>query len=55
VYGAIDFYLGHQDEVEALMKERETMEDAFAEAHPAPPPIKQKLARARQQSPVRPG
>jgi uncharacterized protein (DUF433 family) len=49
VYGAITFYLGNKDEVERDMAEREREEDAFTEAHPAPPELKEKLERARQQ------
>jgi uncharacterized protein (DUF433 family) len=49
VYGAITFYLGSQAEVDAEIAERERMEDEFAEAHPAPADLKEKLERARQQ------
>jgi uncharacterized protein (DUF433 family) len=49
VYGAITFYLGHRDEVENAMAERERVEDAFSDAHSAPPNLKEKLERARRQ------
>ena len=49
IYGAITFYLGSKDEVEADIAERERVEDEFAETHPAPAGLKQKLDRARQQ------
>jgi len=49
VNGAIAFYLGHKDEVEKVMAERERVEDDFRKAHPAPPHLKEKLERARQQ------
>jgi hypothetical protein len=49
VYGAITFYLGAKEEVENDMVERERAEDEFTKTHPAPPHLKQKLERARQQ------
>ncbi|SPE37853.1 conserved hypothetical protein [Candidatus Sulfopaludibacter sp. SbA3] len=49
VYGAITFYLGSNEEVETDIVERERVEDEFAGTHPAPPDLKQKLERARQQ------
>lgn len=48
VYGAITFYLGHQDEIDQDMAARARMEDAFSEEHPAPPGLKEKLERARR-------
>lgn len=48
VYGAITFYLGCKEEVEADLAERELVEDEFAETHPAPTDLKQKLERGRQ-------
>ena len=53
VFGAITFYLGAKEEVEEDMAERERVEDEFAKTHPAPPHLKKKLERARQQLPVR--
>jgi uncharacterized protein (DUF433 family) len=50
VYGAITFYLGHKDEVDNDIAARERVEDAFSEEHPAPPDLKEKLARQRGQS-----
>ena len=49
VYGAITFYLGHTGEAENDIAERERLEDEFIKAHPAPPHLKEKLERARQQ------
>jgi uncharacterized protein (DUF433 family) len=49
VYGAITFYLGAKEQVEADITTRERVEDEFTETHPAPPDLKQKLERARQQ------
>jgi uncharacterized protein (DUF433 family) len=49
VNGAIAFYLGHKDEVKRVMAERERVADEFRKTHPAPPHLKEKLERARQQ------
>ena len=49
VYGAITFYLGNKEEVEKDIAAREAEEDAFSESHPAPPEIKEKFDRMRQQ------
>lgn len=49
VYGAITFYLGNRDEVEADMAERKREEDEYTKIHPNPPDIKEKFARMRQQ------
>jgi uncharacterized protein (DUF433 family) len=49
VYGAITFYLGNKEEVERDIAEREREEDEFTKTHPAPPHLKEKLERARQQ------
>jgi uncharacterized protein (DUF433 family) len=49
VYGAITFYLGAKEEVEKDIAERERVEDEFTRTHPAPPHLKEKLERARQQ------
>ena len=49
VYRAFTFYLGNKEEVERDIAEREREEDAFSASHPAPPEIKQKFARMRQQ------
>jgi uncharacterized protein (DUF433 family) len=49
VYGAITFYLGHKDEVEADIAARERSEDGFSETHPVPAELKEKLDRARRQ------
>jgi uncharacterized protein (DUF433 family) len=49
VYGAIAFYLGNKDEVEKDLVERRRIEDEFTRTHPAPPELKEKLERAREQ------
>ena len=49
VYGAITFYLGAQEEVETDIARRDCSEDEFTKTHPAPPHLKEKLDRARQQ------
>lgn len=49
VYGAITFYLGNKEEVERDMVERRRVEEEFERTHPAPPELKQKLDRAREQ------
>jgi len=49
VYGAITFYLGAKDDVERDISDRERVEKEFAETHPAPPRLKEKLEWARQQ------
>jgi uncharacterized protein (DUF433 family) len=53
VDGAITFYLGNKEEVEKDISERERVEDEFTKTHPAPPHLKDKLDRARQQMPAR--
>lgn len=49
VNGAIAFYLGHKEEVEKVMAEREYVEAEFSKAHPTPAHLKAKIERARQQ------
>jgi uncharacterized protein (DUF433 family) len=49
VYGAITFYLGHRAEVDQDLATRANDENAFADTHPAPADLKQKLERARGQ------
>ena len=44
VYGAITFYLGSQEDVEADVAEREVEEDAFTAVHPTHPETKLKLS-----------
>jgi hypothetical protein len=48
VYGAITFYLGNQNDVEADIAEREHEEDAFTKAHPTPPEVRMRFERMRQ-------
>lgn len=54
VNGAIAFYLGHKEEVEKVMAERNRVEDDFSKTHPAPPHLKEKIERARRQHLARP-
>lgn len=49
VYGAITFYLGNKEEVGRDMAQRRRIDDDFARTHPAPPELKEKLDRAREQ------
>ncbi len=49
VYGALAFYLGHTNEVEKDMAEREREEEEFARTHPWPPELAEKLQRAREE------
>jgi uncharacterized protein (DUF433 family) len=49
VYGAITFYLGNRQDVEKDLAERRCIEDEFIKTHPAPPELRQKLERARDQ------
>ncbi|HYL74457.1 MAG TPA: DUF433 domain-containing protein [Bryobacteraceae bacterium] len=49
VYGAITFYLGNKDAAEEDIAKRKRVEDEFTKTHPAPPHLKEKLDRARQQ------
>ena len=49
VSGAITFYLGNKEEVEKDLVERRRIEDEFTKRHAAPPKLKQKLERVREQ------
>jgi uncharacterized protein (DUF433 family) len=49
VYGAITYYLGNKEEAEQDMAEHQRAEEEFTKTHPAPPHLKEKLDRARQQ------
>jgi hypothetical protein len=53
VYGAITFYLGNQEEVEADIAAREREEDSFTATHPTPPAVSDAFERMRQQTPSR--
>ncbi len=53
VYGAITYYLGHKEDVEKDLLEREREEDAYRAAHTTPPEIKKKFERMRRQTAVR--
>ena len=46
VYGAVAFYLGHQDAVESSMREAEQAWSAFEASHPAPESIRNSVHRA---------
>ena len=50
VYGAITFYLGSQEDVDADISEREHEEDNFTATHPADSEVKMKFDRMRQQT-----
>lgn len=47
VYGAIAFYLGHQEHASRDAADREREEDEFAKIHSLPPELKRKLEHAR--------
>jgi uncharacterized protein (DUF433 family) len=49
VYGAIAFYLGHQREVDASIREAERTWSEFEAAHPAPDSIRNRLREARRE------
>ena len=49
VYGAIAFYLENKEKTEEDIEERKRVEDEFTKTCPAPPHLKEKLERARQQ------
>jgi uncharacterized protein (DUF433 family) len=51
VYGAITFYLGHKEEVDSEVAERERTEDVFSETQKAPAELKERLDRARRRLP----
>jgi len=51
VYGAITFYLGHQNEVESVIAKRERVEDAFRDSPPVSSDVRQKLERVRHELP----
>jgi uncharacterized protein (DUF433 family) len=50
VYGAITFYLGNQEEVEADIAEREGEEDAYTAAHPTSHAVRMTFERMRLQT-----
>jgi len=47
VYGAIAFYLGHQAEVDASIRDAERAWSNFEASHPVPEPIRHRLREAR--------
>lgn len=51
IHGAIAFALGHPEDVERDLAQRERAEQDFASAHPPPPELKEKLDRARRHTP----
>lgn len=53
VNGAIAFYHRHKEEVEQAIEKRRLAEDAYTEANPNPPDIKQKFERMRRQTALR--
>ena len=48
-HGLFGLYLGNKEEAEEDIAERKRVEDEFTKTHPAPPHLKEKLERARQQ------
>ena len=50
VNGAIAFYQSHKEEVEQAMEERRRAENAYTEANPNPPDIREKFERMRRQT-----
>jgi uncharacterized protein (DUF433 family) len=48
VYAAITFYLGHKDEVDNDIAEREREEDEYTKTNPLPPDMKEKFERMRR-------
>ena len=55
VYGAIAFYLGHRDVIDAYLKQSEAQfDDLCGRARAAHPLLYQKLEEARRQMTVRP-
>jgi len=55
VYGAIAFFLGHKEDVEKDIADRDREEDEFGKAHPFPSHLREKLERARQEPLARKG
>jgi uncharacterized protein (DUF433 family) len=47
VYGAIAFYLGHQAQVDASIRDAERTWSEFEASHPAPESIRDRLREAR--------
>jgi uncharacterized protein (DUF433 family) len=47
VYGAVAFYLGHQAEADASIRDAERAWSEFEAAHPAPESIRDRLREAR--------
>jgi uncharacterized protein (DUF433 family) len=53
VNGAIAFYHHHKEAVEQAMEERKLTEEAYTEANPNTPDVKQKFERMRRQTALR--
>jgi|SRR5215831_14912463 len=49
IHGALAFYLGHVAEVEASLEEYDKLAEEFRKTHPAPPGMKERLERVRQE------
>ena len=47
VYGAITFYLGHQEDVDATIRDAERAWSEFEATHPVPESIRDRLREAR--------
>ena len=50
VYGAVAFYLGHKEQVEAALRETGRLWEEFRHAHPVPADLKETLGRAPEQT-----
>jgi uncharacterized protein (DUF433 family) len=53
VYGAIIYYLANKDAVDAYLLETEKEWEQFADEHPIPIALREKLERARRESLVK--
>jgi uncharacterized protein (DUF433 family) len=53
VYGAITFYLGHQEQVDATIRDAERAWSEFDATHPIPEAIRNRLREARSRTPSR--
>ncbi len=54
VYGAITFYLGHQEQVDTSIRDAERAWSEFEAAHPLPQPIRERLREVRDRATSRP-
>ena len=49
IYGAITYYLANKNLVDVYLVETDKRWEEFAREHPLPPPLREKLQRARQE------